>query len=151
MQAIQQNSRTVRIEGWLLLLLRMLALILLALALGSAAVGWRRECRSGASRAAALVGYRTGCIVLDELHRGQQSLWQQAQQQASELVSQLRHAMRLCLIQMSDPPQAIFGQPVFDAARVTSELRRLKCTDAGARLSSCLELVQQRWKMPGNR
>ncbi|MCC6511606.1 MAG: VWA domain-containing protein [Pirellulaceae bacterium] len=143
MQAIQQNSRTVRIEGWLLLLLRTLALILFAIALV-------RPLLSGPANTDAVTTQppRLWIIVLDGSYSmvytpGRQSLWQQAQQSAVDLVQQSGPNDAFALVQLGEPSMAIIGAPAFDASRVINEIQRLKCSDGGGDLAGCLEVVQQ--------
>ncbi len=143
LHAIQQNSRTIRIEGWLLLLLRTLALILLAVALARPLL-----LGSAASPTATTQPPRLWVLVLDASYSmgyapGRQTLWQQAQSAASELVSQAAANDGFLLIQLAEPSQPVISQPAFDAQRVISEIGRLKCTDGGGDLSSCLGLVRQ--------
>ncbi len=143
LQAIQQNSRTVRIEGWLLLLLRTLALLLLAIALARPL--WLSQTNSGTSLSQPP---RLWVIVLDASYSmgytsGRQSLWQQAQTAATELVSQASPNDAFLLIQLSEPSQAIISQPSFDAQRVSAEILGLKCSDGGGDLNSCLEILRQ--------
>ncbi len=143
LHAIQQNSRTLRIEGWLLLLLRTLALVLFAIALA-------RPLLTGndAGPSAAAQPPRLWVLVLDTSYSmnytaGRQSLWQQAQAAALELVSQASSSDAFLLVQLSDPSQPIISQPAFDAQRVSSEIQRLKCSDGGGDLNSCVEVLKQ--------
>lgn len=143
LHAIQQNSRTLRIEGWLLLLLRTLALILFAIALARPLL---LSSSSGAS--AATQPPRLWVIVLDTSYSmgytpGRDSLWQQAQAAATEVVAQAAVNDAFLLVQLSEPSQAIISQPAFDAQRVSSEIGRMKCTDGGGDLNSCLEVLRQ--------
>lgn len=143
LHAIQQNSRTLRIEGWLLLLLRTLALVLFAIALA-------RPLLSGISTGSSATTQppRLWVLVLDTSYSmgytsGRQSLWQQAQDAATEIVSQAASHDAFLLMQLGDPSQSIISQPAFDAQRVSGEIQRLKCSDGGGDLNSCLEVLRQ--------
>ena len=143
LHAIQQNSRTLRIEGWLLLLLRTLALVLFAIALA-------RPLLSGNITGSSAITQppRLWVLVLDTSYSmgytsSRQSLWQQAQSAAIEIVSQAANHDAFLLIQLGDPSQPIISQPAFDAQRVSSEIQRLKCSDGGGDLNSCLEVLRQ--------
>lgn len=142
MQAIQQNSRTLRIEGWLLLLLRTLALILFALAIA------RPFLRGNPAAEAALAQPpRLWIIVIDTSYSmqaspGRSSLFQQAQQAAMELVSRSQPGDAFTLVELAEPSRALIGQPSFDADQVTAEIKRLRCSDSGGDLGSCLAVIQ---------
>lgn len=142
LHAIQQNSRTLRIEGWLLLLLRTLALILFALALA-------RPLWVGNTNGSSVVAQppRLWVIVLDASYSmgytpGRQSLFQQAQAAAVETVSQAAANDAFLLVQLSEPSQSLISQPAFDSQRVISEIQRLKCSDGSGDLNSCLEVLR---------
>lgn len=143
LQAIRQNSRTVRIEQWLLLLLRTAALVLLAIALA-------RPILRGTSSAAAANTQppKLWVLVLDASYSMQaisqrQTLWDLARQRASTLVGQAAAGDAFALIELAEPSRAVIGQPAFESSRVIEELRRRKCTDGGGDLSSCLEVIRQ--------
>ena len=143
LHAIQQNSRTLRIEGWLLLLLRTLALVLFAMALARPLLSGKSASTSSTSQPP-----RLWVLVLDTSYSmgytaGRQSLWQQAQSAATEIVSQAASQDAFLLIQLADPSQPVISQPAFDAQRVSGEIQRLKCSDGGGDLNSCLEVLRQ--------
>lgn len=143
LQAIRQNSRTVHIEQWLLLLLRTCALILLAVALA------RPILRGSAGTEAVLsLPPKLWVIVLDASYSmnytpQRQSSWELAQQRAAELVRQAGPGDAFTLIELASPSTAVIAQPAFESARVLEEIQRLKCTDGGGDLPSCLELIRQ--------
>lgn len=143
MQAIRQNSRTVRIEQWLLLILRTCVLILFALALA-------RPLMRGNTGAESIVAEppKLWVIVMDGSYSmgytaQRESLWQIAQRRAIQLVRTAAPSDAFALIQMAEPSKAVIGQPTFDAARAIEVIERLKCGDEGGDLPSCLELVEQ--------
>ena len=143
LHAIQQNSRTLRIEGWLLLLLRTLALVLFALALARPLL---RNQSSAVSNSAQPP--RLWVVVLDTSYSmgytsGRLSLWQQAQAAAVELVSQASDRDAFLILQLAEPSQAVISQPAFDTQRVIGEIQRLKCSDGGGDLNSCFEVLRQ--------
>lgn len=143
LHAIQQNSRTLRIEGWLLLLLRTLALVLFAFALA-------RPLWQGVAigNTATTQPPRLWVLVLDSSYSmgytpGRKSFFEQAQAAAAEVVSQAAAHDAFLLVQLAEPSQSIISQPAFDSQRVTSEIQRLKCSDGGGDLNSCLEILRQ--------
>ncbi len=63
---------------------------------------------------------------------------------AQELINQAAPGDAFSLFVMSEPSRAIIAQPTYEARRALDELQRLKtCTDGGADLASCLELISQ--------
>lgn len=143
MQAIRQNSRTVRIEQWLLLLLRTVALILFAIAL-------IRPFIRGATATETVVAEppKLWIVVLDSSYsmryqQQRQSLWELAQQRAVDLVNQAQMGDAFVLIQLAEPSRAVIAQPSFEAPRIAEAIERLRCSDGGGDLPSCLELVRQ--------
>lgn len=143
MQAIRQNSRTVRIEQWLLLLLRTVALILFAIALG-------RPFMRGTAATETVVAEppKLWILVLDSSYSmgyrpQRQSLWELAQQRAVDLISQAQMGDAFVLIQLAEPSRAIIAQPSFEAARMVEAIQRLRPTDGGGDLASSLQLVRQ--------
>lgn len=143
LKAIRQNSRTVRIEQWLLLLLRTLAMSLFALAVARPFLSGANSPNDSMSAPAKL-----WLIVLDASYsmnytQQNQTLWSVAQQRARNLVSQADPGDAFLLIQLAEPSTAIIGQPSFDAQRVLESIDRLSCTDGAGDLSSCLEVIVQ--------
>ena len=143
LQAIRQNSRTVRIEQWLLLLLRTCTLILFAIALA-------RPLLRGAADGETVVAQppKLWIMVLDASYSmgyvpDRESLWEIAQRRAARLVSSAQEGDAFIVIEMAEPSTAIIAQPSFESDRVIEEINRLKCTDAGGDLAGALELVRQ--------
>ncbi len=143
MQAIRQNSRTIRIEQWLLLALRTLALLLFAFALARPLM-----LATSSANTAPTVPPKLWIIVLDASYSmgykaDRLSLWEQAQQRAIDFVKAAGQEDAFTLIQLAEPSMAVIGQPVFDSSRVIAEIQRMQCSDEGGDLASCLELVRQ--------
>jgi hypothetical protein len=143
LQAIRQNSRTVHIEQWLLLLLRTLALALFAVAVA-------RPFMNGSSdRTQALSGPpKLWLIVLDASYSmnyslQDQTLWSTARQRAMDLVAQADAGDAFLCFQLAEPSTAIIAQPAFDSQRVQESLAQVSCTDGGGDLASCLDLIAQ--------
>lgn len=142
-QAIRQNSRTVRIEQWLLLLLRICALILFAVALARPL-----QRSTGGSESTKALPPKLWVLVMDASYSMQyvpqrQSLWEMAQQRALELIDRAQAGDAFLVVELAEPSRSLITRPAFDAPRVVEELRRMTCGDGGGDLPSCLELVRQ--------
>lgn len=143
LQAIRQNSRTVRIEQWLLLFLRTSACILFAMAL---ARPWMRGAISDSNTAENQP--KLWVLVIDASYSmgyapQRRTHWELAQQRAIEHVNQAASGDAFVLIRLAEPSQAIIAQPTFEAQRVVELIQQMKCSDAGGEMSSCLQAVNQ--------
>jgi Mg-chelatase subunit ChlD len=142
-QVINQQARRMRIEQWLLLALRTVALLLLATALA----------RPWLARPADAAAVEAGSppelwvLVLDssysmQTREGDVSRWDLAQRRALELVSSLRLGDAVSLLRLASPSHAVILEPAYEQDRVAQEIERLQVLDGGADLASSLDLVE---------
>ncbi len=142
LHAIQQNSRTIRIEGWL--------------HPSTANPGARAVCHcvspplmmsNSANAGATTQPPKLWVIVLDTsysmaIHRTRFFVATSTSRgHCSRLASRGQYAF--LLIQLAEPSQAVISQPAFDTQRVNGEIGRMKCSDGGGDLNSCLEVLRQ--------
>ncbi|MFW6169053.1 MAG: BatA domain-containing protein [Planctomycetota bacterium] len=137
--AIRKNARRWRLEQLILLALRMLILILLAIALADPIVA-----HLGAGPATGSRGGDThNVLVIDssysmDYRRTDRTRFQLARELAQELVRQSAQGDGFTLIQLADPPKVVVRAPVFDQASVLAEIAQLDRTDGAADLQATL-------------
>ncbi len=140
-QTLRRNRRRVRLEQWLLLLLRTLAVLLLFLALAKPLL----------SGAAAALGQGLGggrvshIVVIDDtlsmgLRGGGGTAFEDAKQAAAELVESMQSGDRLTLVTTSLPGSPVLRDvPVDDPAALARRVRDLPLTDLSADWSAVLQ------------
>lgn len=139
--ALQKNSRRIQIEQWILLALRIAALLVFALALGDP-----RQLASGP-----LLGGGGGSrslivLVLDgsysmEYRSGGDSRLAQAKQEARRTVEQAGLGTGFLAVLMTDAPRALIADPAFDVQDILAEIDAAAIEHSGASLPKALELV----------
>lgn len=147
-EALRKNARRMRLEQWILLLVRTLILLLVALALarptidafggmfaGSAPVHRILVVDASLSMQARLSG--------DEQNvSGEQSVFEAARGMAETILDQAAPGDAWNLVRMSRAaPQVIVGTPSFQAAAVQAELEGMTPSHASADLAATLESV----------
>lgn len=144
LSAIRKNARRWRLEQLVLLAVRMLLLILLAMALADPIVA-----RLGADAAAGRRGGDThNVIVIDssysmDYRQGDTTRFQQAKELATELVRQSVQGDGFTLVQLANPPKVVVRDPVFDRSSVAAEIARLERTDGDADLEATLAEIER--------
>jgi Aerotolerance regulator N-terminal/von Willebrand factor type A domain len=142
--AIRKRSKRSRFEQWLLFMLRVLAILLLALAVARPA--WQTL---AANEGATASGQgKLAIVVLDSSysmnHRGgQESSKEIARREAQKYVSGLSKLDAVCVIEMASPPNAIIPNATFAHDRIEEELLAWKTFDADADLEATLKLIQR--------
>lgn len=139
--AVRKNQRRVKIEQWLLLLVRALILILLALAMARPAL----EAIGGLD---VLGGRRHWAIVLDgsvsmDYAVADSTRFEQAKDLARRLVRDARPGDAFSLVLMADPPQAVIGAPAFSKDSVLKEIDDLTLPHGGADLAGTFRLLDE--------
>ena len=153
--AIRKNARRWRIEQLVLLALRMLILILLAIALADPMMA---PAGSGATRGGG-VDDTHYLLVLDasysmDYRPADTTCFELAKGLASELVRRGSQGDAFTLILLAAPPDVVVGDPVFDRESMVAEIAQLQRTDGGADLPATLaeiEQVLQRASQQGSR
>jgi hypothetical protein len=141
--AVRKNARRIRLEQWLLLAVRVLILLLLAMALadpllsGLPSLGARRG--DGARMHYVLV--LDGSYSMDYRQEGSRR-FDEARSLAAQVVEQSSQGDGFTLILMADPPQVIIGDPAFAPQDVLDELENLELPHAGAKLTATLAEVE---------
>ncbi|MCE9545815.1 MAG: BatA domain-containing protein [Planctomycetia bacterium] len=140
--AMARSSRRMRIEQWLLLAVRTLALLLAVLAISQPLL------RPLAGRFAPGAAPVHHVLVLDGSYSmtykpADKSLFDAARQQARELVDAAREGDAFTLVLMCDAPRVIIGHASFDRAAVVREIDALAPPEAGANVPASLEAAER--------
>ncbi len=144
LRAIRKNARRWRMEQLLLLAVRMLILILLAAALADPIVALLGDGTSPRGP----VGDTHHVLVLDtsysmDYRQADTTRFEAAKSLASEFVRQGLQGDGFTLIELSDPPRVVVGDPVFDRESMVTEIAQVSRTDGGADLEATLAEVQR--------
>ncbi|NLX56701.1 MAG: VWA domain-containing protein [Planctomycetaceae bacterium] len=142
--AIRKNARRWRLEQLALLALRVLILLLLAVALadpiwplfGAAASP------SGSAGDAHVVVVIDASFSMDYRH-ADGTRFDAARQLAGELVKSRFQGDGFSLILLAAPPVVVVGDPVFDREDLAAEIAELQRTDGGADLAATLAEIER--------
>ena len=142
--AIQKHARRIRVEQWILLSLRVLILLLLALALADPVVSWLSAPTSGSSREPR----RHFVLVLDgsySMGAKQEGVvrFDLAKEVAEKWLRGSRQGDGFTLVMMANPPQVVIRTPAFDVEDVLQELNGLQLSHGMASLEATLAEVAQ--------
>ncbi len=138
--AIRKNQRRIRIEHWLLLLVRTLVLLCLALAMAKPFLE---------SYGAVLLGRRTHRVfVIDaslsmNYTAAERSRFDQAKALAARLLSESRRGDAASIILSGAPPRVVIGDPSSNLAEVRKEIDELEPTHGRVDLRAVLEAVER--------
>ena len=136
--AVRRNRRRVRIEQWLLLLLRTLVVILVVMAMAKpfletfgAVISGRKTHRVLVVDDSLSMGYTSG----------ESSRFEQAKELASQLVKDSRQGDVISVILMGDPPKVVIGDPSPSSGEVRKEIAELQLSHGGTDLAATFEKV----------
>lgn len=141
LDAMQKHAQRFEFEQWLLLAVRVLILLLAALALTDPSF----SCRDGGLDSSLARRPREHTVlVLDgsfsmAWERQGQTLWEQAKQAAVERVRAAVQGDAFTLVVMEDPPRTIIGEPAFASDDVIAELEALRLRHTSAALAPALD------------
>ena len=142
LRAMKKNSRRIRIEQLLLLVIRAMILVLAALA-------WMDLMWSSSSIGPVGGGANTHTVlVIDGSYSmlardGDATRFDRARQLAGDVVDAAGRGDAFTMVMMSEPPQVIIGQPAFDPQDVKQELASLRPPHAGANLAASLASIEK--------
>ena len=142
--AVQKHARRIRLEQWVLLSLRVLILLLLALALADPVVSWLSMPTSGSPGEPR----RHFVLVLDgsySMGAKQEGVarFELAKEVAEKWLRGARQGDGFTLVMMANPPQVVIRTPAFDVEDVLQELKDLQLSHGMASLEATLaELAQ---------
>ncbi len=149
--AQRKNSRRMRLEQLLLLIVRCLMVLLLVLAMASvtpwAEAVWHAINPRAAWRTAA-AGHRTHKIlVLDGsfsmgLKQGDSTCFEKARTLAAQIVRDSSGGDGFSVVLMASPPRRIVPEPSEDARKVGAEIDALRLTHGNADLAATLSTVE---------
>lgn len=141
-QVIEQESRRMQIEQFLLLALRMLILIVLSIALARPFLTSVADSGATATRAPQLWIVAIDTSYSMSYREEGQSRFETARQLAIDLLNEeSRPGDAFALVALGRPARAVIGTPTFDVEGMIAELRRLTPDDSGSELTSGLSLL----------
>jgi hypothetical protein len=137
--AVRKNSRRIRIEQLILLLLRASILILLAMALADPIWSLFGPLASPLSRS----GSTHHVLVLDASYSmayraSERNRFEVARQLAAQIINDSRQGDGFSLVLMADPPVTVIGDPAFSSNDALAELQRVSIRHTGANLMMTL-------------
>ncbi|PHS11632.1 MAG: hypothetical protein COA78_09345 [Blastopirellula sp.] len=137
--AIKKNSRRIRVEQLLVLIVRCLILLLFAMALSDVSCNWSSSLGTSLS----MSGTTHTVLVIDgsysmDYQSGGTSNFEKAKQMAKDIVDSGAQGDGYTLILMSDIPKVIIAEPSYDAADVLREIDQLQMIHSGANVTPAL-------------
>ncbi|GIW94304.1 MAG: hypothetical protein KatS3mg110_2345 [Pirellulaceae bacterium] len=140
--ALRRQARRLRLEQWLVLLVRTLLLLLAALA-------WAEPLSAPPSQIGLPQPRHTlWLLVVDDSYSMQyaaeeRSLWDEAKLQVASLVRAASSGDAFLLVAMGKPPRAVVSEPVYAASDLLAQLDDWQPRDTSAELAPALNLVEQ--------
>ena len=139
LQATQKNQRRVRVEQWLLLLLRCLAVVLLTLAFARPVLH-----PAGAGGGPAAAGPRIAVILLDQSasmgqSNGLQTCFEQAKTAARGLLDGLEPGSQAALFLVANRVNPVVGRPTADLLQVRRALELAEPTQRADDLAAAVK------------
>lgn len=145
--ALQKQSRRIRLQQMLLLLLRVAILITLAIAAAQPFLNSTSSAWMGLTRPPLLwVGVLDTSYSMQYRDSTRQSRWEQAIARARNQIEQLQPGDGIILISLSNPPRVLFSEVTFDRTTALLELDKLSPSDSGSDLNATLALLEQTLK-----
>ncbi len=143
-EVLERESKRVRFEQIILLVIRVSILILLALALARPFFSNPRDASSDSTESTRpklwILGFDLSYSMgyLDESG----SRLQRAKEIASRKLAEAKEGDAFSLLTFGSPSQAVIRRPTFDRAQVLSEIRKLQTKDTGADIVGGLQTIQ---------
>ncbi len=140
--AVKKNSRRIRIEQWLLLLVRTMVIILLVLAMAKPfleslgalpVIAGRRTHRVLAIDGSLSMGYTSA----------DRTRFEEAKALASRLVKDARRGDAISIVLLADPPKVIIGDPSPNHDEVQKELSEVTQTHGGVDLAASFGKIDE--------
>lgn len=148
--ALKRSVRRLRLEHWLLLVVRLLLIVLPILAMAAVspwAESWWERLIPNSAVGPRIAGRTHHIIVLDgsmsmNARRDDGSAFERAQNLSERLVRSAPGGDAFTVIQLAAPSRAIVPGPANDPSRVAREIAELRVTDGVAAVSQGLQLVE---------
>ena len=142
--AFQKQARRIRLEQWVLLTLRVMILLLLALALADPIVSRLSATTTGSPQEPR----RHFVLVLDGSYsmgvkQGGVARFQTAKDVAGKWLRRARQGDGVTLVMMTNPPQVVIRTPAFDVEDVLQEIKALQLSHGRASLEGTLTELSQ--------
>jgi hypothetical protein len=139
--AVRKHSRRIRIEQWMLLAVRMLIVVLVALAVADPYLT-----RAGLQFVS---GQRTHkVLVIDASYSmaygpADKNRFDRAKEMAARIIEESGQGDGFTLVLLAAPPRVVVGTPAFERHDVLAEIDNLKRFDGGADLPATLTKVEE--------
>ncbi len=143
-KVVEHQTRRVRIEQLLLLIMRMLICTLLAVALARPFL----STSSNTMQVDLVAEPRLWIIVIDSSYsmgyrHESTTRFDTAKARAAEIVSASNLGDSFALVRLGKPSQSMISRVTFDRAAVSKQLDELQLQDTGADLASCLHSIDE--------
>ena len=139
--AVKRRSQRVRLEQWLLLLIRTLIVVLVVIAMAEPFIN-RSTIVVNANARTHRVLVIDGSYSMD-FRSGDRSRFERAKQWALQLVDQSAPGDAFTLILMASPPRVVIGTPTFEQEQVRQEIEGLELLHTSADLPATLQEAQK--------
>lgn len=139
--AMRKNQRRIRVEHWLLLLVRTAIIVSVVLAVAEPLLqSTGLIARTGQPTHKLLVVDASYSMAFKPTDR---SRFERAKQLAEQIVDESSQGDAFTLVLLADPPQVIVGSPSFAPADFLNEIANLKLTHGGGDLAATLSRVEE--------
>lgn len=138
--ALEKHTKRLRLEQLILLAVRVLTLLLFALAVANPVVDRDGEGRSS-DRVHTLLVLDASYSMLHESNG--ESRFARARQLARELVERSDRGCAFSLLTLADPPQVVVGTPTFEHAIVAERIEKMRVAPVAAKLLPTLAHIER--------
>ncbi|MCH7702762.1 MAG: VWA domain-containing protein, partial [Planctomycetes bacterium] len=154
--AMKRSTRRIRLETWLLLLLRILVILMIGMAVARPYVQVGSIIPGGAARVhRVLLIDNSGSMQAEAKGASRVTRQERAVEVALRLLNAFPEQDTVSLITLAHPAEAVIAYEAFDRHQVIERLQRLKATarvtDLVGGLQRCEELLDASSAAPGNR
>lgn len=141
--AMQRHSRRLRLEQWILLAIRMAAILLFSLALADPIWSWTRVPAGAAPRDPTHFVFVVDTSFSMAYQEGDQTWLGRAQDRMRRIVEQSSDGDAFSLLVMQRPPRMVASEVVFERDAFLQQVEQLKIAHTDADLSATLALLRE--------
>ena len=142
--ALQKQSRRIRLQQLILLLIRVAILVLLAIATAQPFLSTQGAAWIGNTRPPLLwVGVLDTSYSMQYRDSSRQSRWEQAVTKARDMVEQLQPGDGIILMTLGNPPKVLFSEATFDRTSALLELAKLSPSARSADLATTVSVLEE--------
>ena len=141
-QVIERETKRIRFEQLLLLLIRIAILVLLALTLARPFLSDFSSSASG-GRAPKLWIIAVDTSYSMQYRMEGETRLQRAKNKATELIESSVEGDAFALIELNEPTRTVIQRPTFDRERMLAEVRKLSANDMGSQITEGIEIAHR--------